>query len=431
MPVSQKILDAALEAMKDGFVCDACLGRSVAELLSGFSNAERGRVLRTYIAMLLDAGEEIDVDASNFYGMKFRNAKVEAGKPGKCKICKNFFSERVAELAEAIAKRTADYEFKTFLMGTIVSAEMAKAEEEAWHSAGVEFVEPIKNEINREVGKRVEKLTGKKFDLKEPDIVAIIDFEQNKVSLQVKSLYVYGRYQKLVRGMPQTRWLCRECKGKGCPRCKGKGKMYETSVQENIEPPLLKAAKAKASKMHGSGREDIDVRCLGWRPFILELVRPMVRKPNLRKLQTQVNKSKKVKVQGLKFASKKDVEDVKSSRHDKTYRAEVVFEKSIDASKLKLVKALAGREIGQRTPRRVAHRRADLVRGRRVKSISVRKLGPRKLEITLTGEAGIYVKELISGDDGRTSPNVAELLGNKVKNIKLDVIKIHCPRGKI
>jgi tRNA pseudouridine synthase 10 len=424
MPTSEKILSAAIEAMKDGYVCDSCLGRSVAELLSGFSNAERGRVLRTYIAMLLDSGEKLDVDASNFSGMKFRNAKVDAKKPGKCKICKNFFSERVEELAKAVAKRTADYEFKTFLIGTIVSGEMAKAEEEAWYSAGVEFVEPIKNEINREVGKRIEKLTGKNFNLKEPDIVVILDLEQNKVSLQVKSLYVYGRYQKLVRGMPQTRWLCRECKGKGCPRCKGKGKMYETSVQENIEPHLLKAAKAKASKMHGSGREDIDVRCLGWRPFVLELVRPMVRKLNLRKLQTQVNKSKKVKVQGLKFASKKGVEDVKSSRYDKTYRAEVIFEKKIDASKLKLVKALAGGNISQRTPKRVAHRRADLVRKRGLKKISVRKLGPKKLEIKLTGEAGIYVKELISGDEGRTSPNVAELLDNKVKSIKLDVIKI-------
>lgn len=351
-------------------------------------------------------------------------------KPDKCSICKGFFDVRVNELAEALAKKTKDYEFRTFLIGTVVSREMAKAEEEAWRSAGVEFVEPMKNEINREVGKRVERLTRQKFDLKEPDIVAIIDLAQGKVTLQVRSVFVYGEYQKLVRGIPQTRWLCRECKGKGCPRCKGMGKMYETSVQESIEPPLLKAAKAKATKMHGAGREDIDVRCLGWRPFILELVRPMVRKLNLRKLQRQVNKSKKVKVRGLKLASRADVEKVKFERHDKTYRAEVVFEKKIDASKLKLVKKLAGRSIDQRTPRRVAHRRADLVRRRGLKKIAVRKTGARKLVITLTGEAGIYVKELISGDEGRTSPSVAELLGNKVKSVKLDVIKIHRKNGK-
>jgi len=431
MPVSNKLMDAALEAMKDGYVCDSCLGRSVAELLSGFSNAERGKVLRTYIAMLIDSGEKPDVDASNFYGMKFRNAKMSAKKPGKCKICKNFFSERVGELAEAIAKKTKDYEFRTFLIGTVVSPEMAKAEEDAWHSAGVEFVEPIKNEINREVGKAFEKITRKKFDLKEPDVVAIIDLKDGKITLQVRSVFVYGEYRKLVRGIPQTKWLCRECRGKGCPRCKGKGKMYETSVQENIEPPLLKAAKAKASKMHGSGREDIDVRCLGWRPFILELVRPMVRKLNLSKLQAQVNRSRKVKVRGLKLASRKDVEQVKFARHDKTYRAEVVFEKKIDASKLKLIKKLAGRSIDQRTPRRVAHRRADLVRRRGLKRISVRKMGPRKLVLTLTGEAGIYVKELITGDEGRTSPSVAELLGSKVKSIQLDVIKIHARKGKL
>ncbi|MFH1623071.1 MAG: tRNA pseudouridine(54/55) synthase Pus10 [Candidatus Aenigmatarchaeota archaeon] len=425
------LLEKITDVLKGEYVCDSCLGRQCAELLSGFSNTERGRILRVYTAMLVDAGENLDVGASNLYGFKFRNTKFHAVKPNKCKICKNFFSERVEELAKAIAKKTAGYEFKTFLIGTVVSAEMAKAEEDAWHSTGVEFVEPIKNEINREVGKAFEKITHMKFDLKEPDIVAIIDLGQDKISLQVKSIYVYGRYQKLVRGIPQTKWLCRECKGKGCPRCKGKGKMYETSVHENIEPPLLKAAKAKASKMHGSGREDIDVRCLGWRPFILELVRPMVRNLDLRKLQAQVNKSRKVKVRGLKIAGKRDVEDVKSSRHDKTYMAEVVFEKKIDVSKLKLVKALAGKGVDQRTPRRVAHRRADLVRRRGLKRISVRRLGPRKLEMKLTGEAGIYVKELITGDEGRTSPSVAELLGNKVKSIKLDVIKIHVKRGKI
>lgn len=429
MAVSEKIAQTAIELMKDGYVCDSCLGRNVAELLSGFSNAERGKILRAYVAMLLDAGEKIDVDISNFHGMKFRHAKMDAKKPGKCKVCKGFFSERVDELAEAIAKKTKGFEFRTFLIGTVLSPEMAKAEEDAWHSAGVEFVEPIKNEINREVGKRFEKLARKKFELKDPDIVALIDLKENKVSLQVRSVFVYGEYQKLVRGMPQTRWLCRECRGKGCPRCKGKGKMYDTSVQENIEPPLLKAAKAKTTKMHGSGREDIDVRCLGWRPFIIELMRPMVRGLDLKKLQRAVNKSRKVKVRGLKLASKKDVEAVKFARHDKTYRAEVIFERKIDDKLLRAARKMQGVTLEQRTPQRVAHRRADLTRSRTIKKLQLRKLGPRKLEVKLTGEAGVYVKEFISGDNGRTVPSLADALDNKVKSIQLDVVKI-CPLRK-
>jgi tRNA pseudouridine synthase 10 len=47
------------------------------------------------------------------------------------------------------------------------------------------------------------------------------------------------------------------------------------------------------------------------------------------------------------------------------------------------------------------------------------------LELQITGESGLYIKELISGDEGRTEPNISELLDNKVKKISLDVIKIH------
>ncbi|MEK6910102.1 MAG: hypothetical protein AABW61_03445 [Candidatus Aenigmatarchaeota archaeon] len=35
------------------------------------------------------------------------------------------------------------------------------------------------------------------------------------------------------------------------------------------------------------------------------------------------------------------------------------------------------------------------------------------------------MKELITGDEGRTQPNVSGLINNKVKKLSLDVIKIH------
>lgn len=420
-----KLTERAIALMKNNFICDNCLGRSSAELLSGLTNEQRGKIIRSFIAMLIDSGEKFDVHSSNFYGIKFRNAKIKPEKPEKCSICKNFFLERVDELASRVAERMGEYEFSSFLLGTVVSVDLAKAEEEAWQKAGIEFVEPIKNEINREVGKRVEWLTKKKFSLADPDITAIINLEDNRIQLQIRSLYVYGKYQKLVRGIPQTKWICRRCGGKGCKTCEGEGKMYKTSVQEIIEKPLMKAAKAKRSKFHGAGREDVDARCLGKRPFVIELMRPMMRKVDLKKMQTQINKSKKVKAYGLTMASKRDVEKVKSSRYDKTYLAEVAFTKKIDRKKLRSIKLSEGKTIQQRTPSRVVHRRANILRKRRVKKLSARIVSERKLELRITGEAGLYVKELISGDDGRTEPNIAELLGNKVKSIKLDVIKIH------
>ncbi len=56
MDVKEKIV----EVLKKDFVCDRCLGRGFAQLLSGLKNEERGRILRHYIAMLIDSGEKIE-----------------------------------------------------------------------------------------------------------------------------------------------------------------------------------------------------------------------------------------------------------------------------------------------------------------------------------------------------------------------------------
>jgi tRNA pseudouridine synthase 10 len=409
---------------RKGFICNDCVGRQAAELLSGLTNEERGRIVRQFAAMFIDSGEKFDADMSNFYGMRFRNVKVEAEKPKECKVCKNFFQNEIDKLAERVAKKLEGLEFNSFLIGSIPSGEMMKNEEKMWSETGIEFVEPIKSEINRELGKRVEKLTGKKFNLASPDMTIVVDLGTDRIRLQVKSLYIAGGYKKLVRGIPQTKWLCADCGGKGCKKCKGLGKLYKTSVQEEIEKPLIKAVKAKKSKFHGAGREDIDARCLDYRPFVIELVRPMKRKVDLKKLAKEVNRSKKVKVSSLKLVDKDYVVKIKTERLDKTYMAEVIFLKDIDRKKLRLVKQMIG-TVSQQTPARVLHRRADKMRKRMVKSISVKIVGKRKLKIKVKAESGLYIKELMSGDSGRTRTNVADMLNNKVKKISLDVIKIH------
>ena len=40
-------------------------------------------------------------------------------------------------------------------------------------------------------------------------------------------------------------------------------------------------------------------------------------------------------------------------------------------------------------------------------------------------ESGTYVKETISGDEGRTKPSFAELLGCDCKCVKLNVLEVH------
>jgi tRNA pseudouridine synthase 10 len=420
-----KIEEKAIEMMKDSFVCDNCLGRSIATLLSGYSNEQRGKIIRQYIAFLIDSGEKVNAELSNFYGIKFRNVKIKLEKPDKCKLCKNFFFEKINETTKEIIKKFKEIEFKTFLIGSIVSDELLKAEEEIWSRVGIEHCEPIKSEINRELGKRIEKLTDKKFESKNPDITVIVDLNENKIRIEIRSLYVSGKYQKLVRGIPQSKWVCLRCHGKGCTYCKGEGKLYPTSVQEIIDKPLLKATGSKKSKFSAHGREDIDARCLDYRPFVLELIKPAKRKIDLKKIENQINKSNKAKVKYLKISTREAIKKLKFMKFDKTYLATVRFEKKIDKKKLKQLKGLVKEPILQKTPLRVVHRRADKFRKRKVKKISWIVLGKKELQLKIKGETGLYIKELITGDEGRTKPNISEIINNKVKKISLDVIKIH------
>lgn len=421
-----KLLENIVETLKNQFVCDNCLGRLCGNLLSGLSNKERGKILRHYIAFLMDSGEKIDVDLSNFYGIKFRNVKLEIKKPESCSICKNFFPEKIDEMAKNIVKKLKGIEFSTFIIGSIPTDEMLKSEEKIFETVGTEFVESIKSEINRELGKRIEKLTKKKFDLKNPDVAILVDLNTHTIRTQIRSLYVFGGYQKLVRGIPQSKWVCRKCGGKGCTYCKGEGKLYKTSVQEIIEKPLLKATKAKKSAFHAHGREDIDARCLDYRPFVIELIQPIKRKVDLKKIAIDINRSKKVKVSGLKIITdaKQIIRKIKTEKWDKTYYAEVDFTKMIDKRKLKLLKKLTKEPILQKTPLRIVHRRADKFRRRQVKKISYKAIG-KKLQLKVRAESGLYIKELITGDQGRTKPSVSEILDNVPKRISLDVLKIH------
>jgi len=400
--------EKVIEILKENFVCNQCLGRQFAQILTGMTNEERGKIIRYYLAMLIDSGEKITVNNSNFYGIKFHSKKIKPKKPKRCSVCSDLFSE-LKKKVKLIVNKLKKYDYNTFLIGCKLTPDLIEKEENLWSRVGVEWCESIKTEINRELGIGVEKITGKSMDRKLPDITVLIDLNTDTVELNIHSVYVFGKYQKLIRNIPQTKW---------------KKKIFRISVQEVIEKPFLKQTKSERTSFHGSGREDINVRCLGWRPFVLELVNPVKRKTNLKKAKDRVNKSKKVKIKNLKIVDKNIVRKIKFADYDKTYRARVEFENPV--KDLKRLDELKGMIITQKTPIRVLRRRSDRIRRRKIKDIRYKLLRKNEVELKITTQSGLYVKELITGDEGRTEPNISSLIYNKVKKIELDVIKIYC-----
>ena len=383
-------------------LCDPCLGRLVGKAGHGFTNAERGRAVRG--AHPIPSG-------------------------GVCGLCEGLLDE-VPKFAALVAAKVAEWDHATFLVGSKVDPELGAREEALWAELGLAQPEPVKSEINREVGKLVTASTGKAADFAHPDVTAIMDTQYDVVEVEVAPLFVRGRYRKLSREIPQTRWPCRLCRGKGCDHCGGKGKMYETSVEEVVAAEVMKQTGGSGHALHGMGREDVDALMLGnGRPFVVEISRPRRRAVDLAVVAEAVNRSGLVEVEGLRPSSRDEVVALKEDRADKTYRAGIRFAAPVEAEKLKEgLAALAGARIAQRTPTRVSHRRSDRVRHRVLKGVELLRADGREADVLMTAEAGTYVKEVLHGDGGRTEPSLAALLGIACEVVALDVVRIHDTR---
>jgi len=418
-----KAAGIAFQILSMGYVCDRCLGRAFAKLLHGLTNEQRGRIVRDFIALLLDSGLNAGLRMENFQKYSFRRLQVSAQNGGACFICENVFAETVPKLADEAVRKAEAYEFENFLVGTVLNKTLHE-KDELLLKTSPDYGESIKDEINREIGRSICERLGKRVEHSDPQLLLLVNLKKLNVEVKSKSIYIYGGYRKLVRGIPQTTWLCKRCRGRGCKVCNWKGKMYRSSVQQIIEKPLIRMAKAKRSSFHGSGREDIDVRCLDYRPFVIEIVDPKVRSIDLEKAKNEINRSKYVQVSDLKLVSKNEVVKVKEAKNDKVYRAVVTFNKTLGENDLEKISSIRNVKIMQKTPVRVLHRRADLLRERVVKRVECRLLSKRRLELVIECDAGTYVKEFIHGDGGRTKPSIAEILNNPVRKIVLDVIEI-------
>ena len=439
-----EILRKAKKILNKYPICDYCLGRQFALLGYGIENRMRGYAIKLLLAMdahrksltgnkrainfLKKLAFNGNFEMAYYLLEKLTNKRFER-KEFICHLCNNNF-QKIEQLAEKASERMSKYEYSTFLVGIFLPTGVEEREDEFKAEFGIIHGESLKNHFSREIGKKIAEKTGKKADLKKPDIVVLINPLKNIVRLQVNPLYIYGRYRKLVRNLPQSMWICTKCMGKGCEACNWTGKKYPESVAELISAPVLEMTKGERTAFHAAGREDVDARMLGTgRPFVVEVKKPRKRFIDLWKLENAINNyaNGKIEVLGLTFASREDVERVKrGEKTEKTYRVIVELEREVSDEDLKtLESALTNCRVSQQTPIRVLHRRADKTREKYIYETKVNKLTPKMIELRIRCEGGLYIKELVTGDMGRTKPSVSEILKVKAVPLELDVLNVN------
>ena len=404
---------SSLIELTNGNICNHCLGRKFSDVVEGNGNVERGEKIRKALEL-----PEYDEDT-------------------KCDICSDIFKEIDSSLLDLVCEKIdfLEVEFDTFVVGCKLPKEIVEKDALISEKLGLD-VEILKREVNREMGKILEKNLPQEVDFDKEDVIIMADFRKMlkedvenplQVRIQINPIFIEGRYNKLVRNIPQTKWPCRKCKGRGCEACNFTGKQYPESVEELLSETALKYSKGYEAKFHGAGREDIDVRMLGdGRPFVLEIKEPRIRKLDLEKIEREANEAAlgKTSYHNLKYTVRKRKAEIKTSSPDtyKVYRALVECEDEIREEDLNKLQSL--HTIQQRTPIRVSHRRADKIREKEVKELSCKYINPHSFEMIIKTEGGLYIKELISSDEGRSKPSVSEVLGTQAICAELDVIEV-------
>jgi tRNA pseudouridine synthase 10 len=432
------IVDDAMRLLEEMPLCDRCLGRLFALLGYGWTNKERGDAIKRVIIMeihrklrsgagLSERDRRILVNIGSqalpllrLLAEEGKDVDVEAAST-KCAICGGRLDKVIEDAAERGVRLLKAFDVKRFVVGAKVDERVRRIEEEVKLKYNLAYGENIKAEIRREVGKRIQRLYPEAHvDFEEPEAVILVTFPEGSVDIQVNSLLLKGRYWKTGRLISQAYWPS------------PLGPRY-FSV-ETAAWGLLKVTGGERVVVHAAGREDVDARMLGTgRPLIIEIKAPRRRHLALEELEKAANSQGKGVVffvlEG--FARRREIRLYKeeSMKLRKTYKALIVsLADAISNSDLeRLEREFNNRVILQRTPRRVLHRRPDIVRSKTVYRVSCRAITDFAAECLILAEGGLYIKELVDGDAGRTQPSFAEVLSKELQCRELDVIAVETP----
>jgi conserved hypothetical protein TIGR01213 len=407
-------LDKALEILREYPLCDYCLGRLYAQMGYGIENWERGMAIKTMLHMRLISqfrqGAEVKQDLINLAKVHKPTRRFLASvgievEPVACYVCNGLLAN-VEKYAEEAVKQIGEIDFQTFAVGTTLPAEVVEKEAEIVKKFLVTTGEPIKHEINRRIGKELlKRLTGKRVDKLRPNIVIRIDLITGKVTVARNPLLIEGRYLKLSRRVAQAKRF-------GSVKATLLEKLqYIRDVFGGVEHVI-----------HVAGREDSDARMLGpGRPVVVEVKQPLRYRGEVPPLRDEdiifvpVGFATREEVRRLKEKAKVDI---------KLYRALVYSERPLEADELTKLGDLAGKTITQYTPRRIKRLHPRKKRTRMVYELAWRQVSPHVFELYVRCQGGLYVKEFIHGDGGRTTPSVAEILNSYLEVLELDVLSV-------
>ncbi|KAI5168443.1 tRNA pseudouridine synthase 10 [Pancytospora epiphaga] len=221
------------------------------------------------------------------------------------------------------------------------------------------------------------------------------------ITIYNSPIYIYGRYIKRSRNMTQSPLVIN-------------GELKTPHSVSDFSMEFQRFFASDPVKFMACGREDIDVRCTGGRPFILEIPRP---RRNLYNNAMDITLHNDVDIVDCCIVNKATKNYINSDASSKTYSAVIFSQNRISFE--------STYHLYQKTPLRVLHRRANITRERDVRVLETSehlRHDGYYYHVSIRTSSGTYVKEWASGDFGRTIPNLnADLLALDVTGIDKEI----------
>jgi len=394
----------------------------------GLGNDERGFAVKTLLQMTLHrmlekneiTREELKVIAENAgdpVNRLYTRIFGESVEVKPCTLCGNKLSRQYFEaVAEAVAEKLREHNATRFVVGVTIPQETLLKEIEIESVVGLETAESIKNEIKREVGKIVRDRYGFTPDFDNPEVMVIVDFTSGDLELVVSPILLEGRYWKRGRNVSHTPWFTASG-----------DKLYPQSLQEFFDTSLREVFEAEEVVIHASGREDVDARMLGTgRPLVVEVKKPKFRLVAL-ELVNELLQSDMIEARLITHASRSRIEYLKgvASKKKKVYKLLVYSKSPLSFEALRVLEEkFENATVKQLTPTRILRRKKEHLRLRRVYEVKCKLIDSHLFETIIHCDGGLYVKELVHGDNGRTTPSYAEVLNTELYPVEIDVLAV-------
>jgi tRNA pseudouridine synthase 10 len=376
-------------------LCDNCLGR----FLISFTHLSSAKRL----------------------GNKIKNS-INSKIVTKCYICKNLFSN-MDLYVRMMRNASMGYEFSTFTVGAILKQSIIERDDKLRSKFHLHGVDGIKTAVTRELGKKFVKKTKKHIDHLSPDITFTINFRTEQCNVKTKPIFLYGRYIKDKRGLPQKGESCKDCKGKGCIFCNNHGIVSFDSVEGKISQFLYEKFETKQVKFTWIGGEDKTSLVMGnGRPFFAKLLSPKKRNVRL----TKKSNLDEITIHALRNI---DVIPNGSIRFKSKIKMLVSTKNNISSKKLKKLKQLVAVPIETVSISKYDNPHSANKRRKRVlHKLKYKKISLQSFAVEIEIDGGITIHPFVDGIQFlgfRVIPNISSILGTQCSCEKFDISQIY------